>query len=235
MRNHITRREFLATTGLTAGGLLSLSGRASAQPGSVRVRRSVFSPSAPIADYRAGVGVMKGRPITDPTSWLYQANLHGTSSSPPQGTLWRQCQHGSFFFLSWHRMFVYYFERIVRKACGNNAFALPYWDYTSASLSARQLPLGFRQPTFNGAINPLYNPSRAAGMNNLTNPAALSQSATQYSVAFAYTNFSSPTGNGLSFGGQRVANSVHNGQPHGQIELQPHDVIHGQIGGPNGT
>src|SRR5262249_54222462 len=57
---------------------------------------------------------------------------------------------------------------------------------------------------------------------------------TQFSVAFAFTNFDSPTGSGLSFGGQRVAAPAHNGSPHGQLESQPHDVIHGQIGGMTG-
>src|SRR5262249_27419937 len=121
MSNGLTRRGFLATAAVTAGGFLIPGERAAAQPGSVRVRRSVFSPTAPLADYRTGVGVMKSRPLTDPTSWLYQANMHGTTAPPPAGALWNQCQHGSFFFLSWHRMYLYYFERIVRKACGNNA------------------------------------------------------------------------------------------------------------------
>jgi hypothetical protein len=127
MNCDVSRRKFLGTAGMTATGLLILRGRATAQAGSFLIRRSVFSPSAPAAEFRTDVSVMKSRPLTDPTSWLYQANMRGTTATPPMGALWNQCQHGSFFFLSWHRMYVYYFERIVRKACGSTGFALPYY------------------------------------------------------------------------------------------------------------
>lgn len=224
-----TRREFLwaAVAAAWAFG----ESTAPAQPGSVRVRRSVFSPNAPIADYRDGVRVMKTRAITDPTSWLYQANMHSTYTTPPMGALWNQCQHGSFFFFSWHRMYLYWFERIVRKACGNNAFALPYWNYTSTAGSARQLPLEFRQVQFNGQPNALYDSTRAPGMNNISNPSQIPYSSTLYSTAFAYTNFTSPTGSALSFGGQIVNAPTHFSNVHGQLEAQPHDVIHGVVGG----
>jgi tyrosinase len=225
-----TRRTFLATSAGALGSLLG-SRDGLAQPGSIRVRRSVFSPSAPVADYREGVRVMKTRSATDPTSWVYQANMHGTYSPAPTGAVWNQCQHGSFFFLSWHRMYLYWFERIVRKACGNPAFALPYWNYTSTTASARQLPLAFRQAQFNGAPNALYNASRAPGMNSTTSPAQLPYSATLYSTAFAYTNFASAAGTGASFGGQALAAPAHFTGPHGQLEAQPHDVLHGLIGG----
>ncbi|HEX3152229.1 MAG TPA: tyrosinase family protein [Gemmataceae bacterium] len=231
MSNNVTRRKFLATAGATASGFLCLPGDALGQPGSVRTRRSVFSLTAPIADYRTGVGVMKTRSATDPTSWIYQANMHGTYTAPPAGALWNQCQHGSFFFLSWHRMYLYFFERIVRKACGNNAFALPYWNYTSQTLSARQLPLAFRQPTFNSSPNPLYDAARNTGINSTANPAALSYSATLFSTAFGYTNFASAGGSGASFGGQTLAAPAHFAGPHGQLESQPHDIIHGLLGG----
>jgi hypothetical protein len=92
-----TRREFLFTSTGAAVGLLSGS-RAAAQPGSVRVRRSITDPAAPIAAYRIGIRVMKARPSSDPTSWIYQANMHGTYTSPPQNALWNRCQHGSFYF-----------------------------------------------------------------------------------------------------------------------------------------
>lgn len=228
-----TRRGFMcATTAATVGFLGGTS--AFGQAPSSWVRRSIFSPNAPIASYRRGVGVMKARPASDPTSWRYQANMHGTYTAPPAGALWNQCQHGSFFFLSWHRMYLYWFERIVRAASQDNTFALPYWNYTSTTASTRALPLAFRQPSFNGQPNPLYDASRAAGMNNITNPAVLPYSATLFSTAFAYANFSSPAGSSASFGGQALTAPSHFTGPHGQLESQPHDVIHGLIGGPNG-
>jgi tyrosinase len=32
-------------------------------------------------------------------------------------------------FLPWHRLYLYYYERTLRKLSGNPNFALPYWDY----------------------------------------------------------------------------------------------------------
>jgi hypothetical protein len=64
--------------------------------------------------YAKAVGVMQSRQPDDPTSWAYQANIHGTYTQPPAGVDWNQCQHGSWFFLPWHRMYIYWFERIVR-------------------------------------------------------------------------------------------------------------------------
>jgi len=40
--------------------------------------------------------------------------MHGTDATPAK-TLWNSCQHGSYYFLSWHRMYLYYFERILAK------------------------------------------------------------------------------------------------------------------------
>ena len=84
-----------------------------------------------IQAYRQAVSVMRGRSPSDPTSWLYQANIHGTNTpvgSWPAEAPWSTCDHG-FHFLSWHRMYLYFFERIVRAASGDPDFALPYWDY----------------------------------------------------------------------------------------------------------
>ena len=49
--------------------------------------------------------------------------------------IWGTCQHTTDAvrqtprFLPWHRLYLYYFERTLRKYSGSDAFALPYWDY----------------------------------------------------------------------------------------------------------
>jgi hypothetical protein len=132
------RRDFLkGSTGLIAA---VISGPASAQElvnprilelirfhwcyGQPKLRQNIYSlynsnPNHPtIQAYGQAVSVMKGRPASDPTSWLYQANIHGTNTpvgSWPAGAPWSTCDHG-FHFLSWHRMYLFFFERIVRPA-----------------------------------------------------------------------------------------------------------------------
>jgi tyrosinase len=59
---------------------------------------------------------------------------------------WATCEHESPYFVTWHRWYLYYFERICRKMCGNSAFVLPYWNYASDNGQSLQLPDQFQQP-----------------------------------------------------------------------------------------
>jgi hypothetical protein len=189
-------------------------------------RRAVsdLAPNGPaITAIRDGVAEMKSRPASNPTSWRFQANIHGTFDTPTQPT-WNRCQHGSFFFLSWHRMYIYFFERILRAASGDQNLALPYWRWTVQ----RRLPLAFREPA-DASTNPLYTPRRAPGLNDGSQQLPLS--AVQIGTAMDFTNFSSPPGSGLSFGGQRVTQPSHLTRPHGSLEDSPHDGIHVLVGG----
>ena len=200
------------------------------QPGEQVFTRPNFGkldPNGPeVAAFRKGVEAMKSRPATDPTSWLYQANMHGTYDTPALPA-WNTCQHGTYFFLSWHRMYLYYFERILRKASGDPNFALPFWDYTDPA--QRAIPEPLRNPK--GPSNPLYVEERNFGIND---GAELPDSATSFSQAMAFTNFSSPQGSPLSFGGQLVPGPVHFGGIFGQLESQPHNIVHVLVGGDEG-
>ena len=100
---------------------------------------------------RAGIQVMMNRPVTDPTSYRFQANIHGTedpATTTEEMQSWDQCEHGSFYFPSWHRMYLYFFDRILRAAAASAGYqnvVLPYWDWTDPA--QRALPLPFRQPS----------------------------------------------------------------------------------------
>ncbi|MFG2226323.1 tyrosinase family protein [Streptomyces sp. NPDC048644] len=128
---------------------------------------------------------MQQRPATDPTSWVFQGCIHGV---PPTITetneAFNQCPHGGWFFLPWHRGYLYYFERIVRAAIKEIAaeekitpdpsttWALPYWNYALDApdpnpvedFTSRALPEAFRTPKMPShpegddltADNPLY-------------------------------------------------------------------------------
>lgn len=212
-----------------------------------QVRRSIFTldPNGPeIASLRHGVQVMQRRDPSDKTSWVYQANMHGTYDQPVQ-SLWNQCQHASFFFFSWHRMYLYYFERILRKASGDPNLTLPYWNYTDDSNLSdpgrRQLPLAFRQPAVQCALaplpptpgcNPLFVSERAGPINDGTG--YLPPGAVNTSAAFAYVNFDAPEGSGgASFGGPTRSNHSTCCDP-GALEQTPHNVVHPAIGGLGG-
>ena len=131
----------------------------------VRTRKNIYclnASSPDVVSYCTAVAVMKARPASDPTSWQAQRAIHWTIGIPPTA-IYDQCQHGTAFFLSWHRMYLYWFERIVRAASGDSNFALPYWGYTPTG--ARNLPAPFRIPA-DPIANPLYDGSRNFASNN---------------------------------------------------------------------
>jgi hypothetical protein len=210
----------------------SLEGRKRAKAG-ILVRRNVYSLSrngAEIAALREGVRKMKRRSPSDPTSWIYQANIYSTFDAPPNqqaARLWNQGQHGSFFFLSWNRMYLYFFERILRVASGDPNLALPYWNYFNPG--QRALPVEFRQPA--DASNPLYVKQRDPSVNG---GAPLPAAAVSHLQAFTFVNFSSAPNSGLSFGGPRVSHPVHFSPTFGQLENVPHNLVHSLLGGPSG-
>jgi tyrosinase len=128
------------------------------RPVAVGVRKNVYSlTAAEITAIKNGIAAMKALPATDKTSWTYQAAIHGTYARPLQPS-WNSCQHGTDFFLSWHRMYLYYFERILRAKSGDPNLTLPYWDYqTNAAL----------HPDYRNSsrTNPLYDGTRYASIN----------------------------------------------------------------------
>ncbi len=185
--------------------------------------------------YAKAVLVMQARDDDDPTSWRFQAALHGTVRQPPPGAVgWADCQHGSWYFLPWHRMYLYFFEKIVRAAVieagGPEDWAVPYWNY-DRPFPANTIPPAFREAQLpDGTANPLRltPPRRAAGVMN---GAQIPPQVTSAAAALARTAYSSPPT--PSFGGQRIG-PVHFDGGFGAIESTPHNVMHPTIGGQNG-
>ena len=220
----VTRRRFLSKTAVAAGvvfagpSLFDLE-ELIAQPN--WVRPDIATASAAIIDgYKTAIKKMRALPGNNPLSWTYQAAIHGTVVTPAL-TAWNTCQHGNFFFLSWHRMYLYWFERIVRSQSGLASWALPFWNYkpTPADPVAanRVLPLPFRSPA-NEATNPLFTTHRNATINAGTG--SLSATICDPSVALMQTAFTGPA---VNFGGNNPGT--------GQLENRPHNNVHVAIGG----
>ena len=156
-------RARLVRTGIGAAASLTVLNTPllrSAQAGPILTRRNISgltSADPIVTGYAAAWNTMKALPTNDVHSWAYQAAIHGTTL-PGSNIAWSTCQHHTPFFWSWHRMYLYYFERIVRKYSGNAGWALPYWDYQPAA--QRTLPAPFRT----GA--PLVVANRGAGWNS---------------------------------------------------------------------
>jgi tyrosinase len=131
----------------------------------------------------------------NPLSWLFQWYTHGVNQPWQQPTsvsfkqpeidriyknaadpnralaetMWDTCtpHYGqpSMFFLPWHRMFVYYFEQIIRSISGQDQFTLPYWDYTNSDPARHALPPEFTTMASDPIFKPLFRDQRKAGVN----------------------------------------------------------------------
>ena len=195
--------------------------------------------------YERAVGEMLKRGINDPTSWRFQAAIHEyrrnadplrkASDTLPTPRIrrdyWNQCQHRSWFFLPWHRMYLHYFEQMVAATVadlgGPEDWALPYWNY-SAGLQSRLLPEAFRNPTFaNGTKNHLFveqrDPDANAGLQFVAGAGDVG-----LQTALTQADFSGP--NPINFGGPPT-NFEHNGPSAGQLERIPHGAMHNAVGG----
>ncbi|MFD6227661.1 tyrosinase family protein [Streptomyces sp. NPDC060232] len=189
------------------------------------VRRNVWTLPADdltLAHYAAAVAEMKTRDPDDPTGWTYQAAVHGTNTTPAR-PLWNGCRHGSWYFLAWHRMYLWYFERIVRATVvrrgGPADWALPFWDYDADREQAR-IPPAFRDGE--GGANPLFA-ERANGINQgeplpfeITSPA----------YAMGRTQFVGEA----EFGGGITPNGSSFWNRKGALEDTPHNAVHSHIG-----
>ncbi|MEV5575958.1 tyrosinase family protein [Spirillospora sp. NPDC052269] len=228
----------------------------------VAVRRSIWClepttafSSSVMLNYAKAVAIMQGREPDDPTSWSYQAAIHGTRAPAPPGADWNQCQHGTWFFLPWHRMYIWFFEKIVREAileagADPTGWAVPYWNYSDGPLNVvSTLPLAFRTPTLpDGSANALYlpYPNRNENRNEdkpggigligpgINDGGQIPPRYVSYAQAFALSNFSSPPPlpPHPSFGGPETGFSHIENNP-GQLEHLPHDLVHLYTGGTN--
>lgn len=206
MEDSSSRRKFVKAVASTASlALVDICGLGIpvAYASHSYVRRNVggMDPSDPvIASYREAIKIMRSLPSADPRSWAYQAAIHGSTVTPAL-TAWNSCEHGTYFFWSWHRMYLYWFERIVRKLSCDPCWALPYWNWRDPA--QHQLPSMFRDTS-----SELYTPNRNPAINS--GAGSLSSSDVNYSTAFGFVDFSDATSS---------------------LAGTPHGVVHVRIGG----
>lgn len=219
---------------------------------SLKIRKDVWRLATwdPVLDwYARAVADMQTRPITDPTSWRYQAAVHDyvvgrdpiaragekLPSTAEQQKFWRQCQHGSWFFLPWHRWYLWYFERIVAativKLGGPTAWALPYWNYSDErNPDALKLPPAFRATTMpDGRPNSLLVAERAPACNlgqAVGDALDIDLRRCLTEDMFSVTVF----GRGGGFGGPSTG-FHHSPGTTGSLEATPHGSMHSAVGG----
>ncbi|WOL18817.1 hypothetical protein Cni_G27614 [Canna indica] len=110
-----------------------------------------------VAKYNEAVKRMRELPPEDPRNFMQQANVHCAYCDGayrqlgfPDVTLQ---VHGSWLFFPFHRLYLYFHERILGKLIGDDTFALPFWNWDA--------PGGMRMPSiFNNPSSSLYDTLR---------------------------------------------------------------------------
>lgn len=251
--DRMSRRSLLekAAAGAVVGVGTSLAASRPIVQLTLRKRKSITALNpAELAAWRAGVAEMKRRSAVnaaDPTGWAFQANVHGATVP---GRFFNSCQHGHWWFLPWHRIYLFYFERILLSAIDATGvarpsdFGLPYWDYTvdpsrpATDAAKRTIPQALRArmytPGDGGAPepNPLFESQRTSARNLETNAVPLPASSVSITAAFGRTNFINSSNLFSSgFGGRALTTPAFSSNRAGQFEVTPHGAVHMGVGG----
>src|ERR1043166_9520841 len=191
----LTRRSFVAGTAAVPLSLF-LEKYAFAAGTFIRYDATSSQGKAMLKTYAKAVQKMRSAPITEgnPISWTFQWYTHqvkGLIQNAPQNKaneiariyptanawkslateMWNTCQshlgQPENNFLVWHRIYLWYFESIIRAVSGDTTFTLPYCNYTAPAPRRGVLPDEFRKPG-DPASGPLYVDKRNTGVNSGT-------------------------------------------------------------------
>jgi len=221
---------------------------ARAQPAAKVIRHDVATAEGQdmLKIYASAVGKMMATTNSapgDPRSWLFQWYTHAvpdnrrkaseikriyTKRSDPNRALatamWDTCEahhpssKGENFFLPWHRLYVGFFEQIIRNVSGAPEFTLPYWNYTDSDPNNRSLPKQFRLA--NDAVwGPLFRRNRNSAVNQGT-PVD-----------------EAPGGSPMTLDAMKSSVYVDVGSDAGfcsNVDNDPHGVLHGNVGNSRG-
>jgi len=200
----------LATGAVAAAATLPqmMSGSARAQP--IRKRKNIEALSQPeLEAYERAIQIVKARSDvnpTDPTGYLYWANLHNEFDT----SVHTGCSHSSEKFFPWHRQHLADFEAVLQKTDpGTTAnLTIPYWDWTKPPKIGTHFPSAFERaasPLFDQRRNRTPPPWDEADIRGLVRESDWNVFAGKPDAAEGF------------------------GQFPGTVELGPHNTLHGNI------
>jgi len=117
----------------------------------------------------------------------YQGIVDQTPPDQVATTTWATCEHSGGVqsqqaqnFFTWHRMYLYYFEKVLQWAADDATLRLPYWNYTDPA--QEQLPAEFRV-----ASSVFYDDKRNPDINSGTQQ--LNPNSTNIDTALKISNY----------------------------------------------
>ncbi|BBN04284.1 polyphenol oxidase [Marchantia polymorpha subsp. ruderalis] len=132
-----------------------------------------------------GYALMRALPDSDPRSFKRQNAIHcayGTGSFVQDGSTNLTIDiHLNWLFLPWHRMFVYFHERILQKLLGDPEFSLHFWNFdNSVTATPRHGSHGcykaghFMPPIYSDPSKATFEPNRSSKAFEPNRPVDLS-------------------------------------------------------------
>jgi tyrosinase len=208
-QNNLSRRRFLRDlsagsvsllgVSLLTGGCETILEQIEHRP----VRRMIRNNPAAnhqVDLYRTAVSLMKGLPTSDARNWTNQASIHNN-----------HCPHGNWFFFPWHRAYLFFFEKICQKLTGASDFGLPYWNWCIDG----HIPASYwNSPPGNA----LFDANRVATASSVADPSA---------VGLTVVDGLCNEPNFPLFAGGSASALRGGGGSYGNIEMTPHNYIHG--------
>lgn len=192
------------------------------------VRKSITDPTnaSNVQSYARAVKAMKARQfprkIRDENGTLITTNWWEAHAIIHMNF----CPHGNWFFLPWHRAYLFYFEKVIKKFSGDPNFSLPYWNWTA---DGKIPPAFWSDPDLRHPM-PSPNP-RGYSPREVTQNQAVPASAVRNTVIEQILNIN----DFLAFGSGRSSAPRGTGGGTGQLEGVPHNQTHGFIGGDMGA
>jgi tyrosinase len=210
---------------------------------------------AALMSYQKGVAAMRAYdpPDTDPAtrpgnnqSWQYLAAVHGRAPNgkylkpgekpDTSDRLWSQCQHGSWFFFPWHRMYLLTLESFIQHYSGDKNWSVPYW-YAADPDNPKSdvLPDAFLNPAEGNALYIPQRSTRARNGQSVFGPDLLPTFCSVFiknlgQRLFSIPQNSFPIDNYYGYGGAEFTSPDFNHHKNGAIETIPHGVTHDYVG-----
>jgi polyphenol oxidase len=145
----------------------------------------------------------------NPLGWLRQSYVHcwycGGGTDGKEG----EEIHSSWWFLPWHRCYLYFLERTLAKLANDPNLRLPYWDWSTQGNATQTLP-----GIYADSSSSLYDALRSVTTGDIIPAAFVGPKAMK--IVLTSSNFS-------TFGG--VDTTINGGQA-GSLERIPHNNVH---------
>lgn len=188
-----------------------------------------------VAKYNKALSIMKSLPYNDPRSFARQANLHClfcTGAYDQYNSKAPLSIHRTWLFFPWHRMVIYFHERIIGSLIGDDTFALPYWAWDiPEGMVIPDLYTNMSLSFFHPQRDFSHFPPHVADLNYVSETNLSAREQLETNLAFMYNQMISGAKKTELFMGCKYK-SGEDGYCNapGTIELAPHNALHTWVG-----